>query len=181
HHYKINRPEYKERNGHWDILNFPKEYRQNTIHAALLRTGKVLLIAGSGNNQDNFDAKKYDTRIWDPETNTIKKVPTPDDLFCTGHTQLGNGNLLVAGGTKRYEKLKGDVKKAGGLMIVHNEDPDAPKTIKAGTKFTGKKTGKTFVAKDPAVVERAKKVFDKKTGKFLRTEPGLDRIYVEAE
>ncbi|WP_431036371.1 galactose oxidase-like domain-containing protein [Streptomyces sp. P6-2-1] len=181
HHYKINRPEYKERNGHWDILNFPKEYRQNTIHAALLRTGKVLLIAGSGNNQDNFDAKKYDTRIWDPASNTIKKVPTPDDLFCTGHTQLANGNLLVAGGTKRYEKLKGDVKKAGGLMIVHNEDPDAPKTIKAGTKFTGKESGKTFVAKDPAVVERAKKIFDKKTGKFLRTEPGLDRIYVEAE
>ncbi|WP_031001417.1 kelch motif-containing protein [Streptomyces sp. NRRL F-5630] len=181
HHYKINRPGYKERNGHWDILNFPKEYRQNTIHAALLRTGKVLLIAGSGNNQDNFDAKKYDTRVWDPETNTIKKVPTPDDLFCTGHTQLASGNLLVAGGTKRYEKLKGDVKKAGGLMIVHNEDPDAPKTIRTGTKFVGKESGKTFVAKDPAVVERAKKVFDKKTGKFLRTEPGLDRIYVEAE
>ncbi|MDT0409277.1 MULTISPECIES: kelch motif-containing protein [Streptomyces] len=181
HHYKINRPGYKERNGHWDVLDFPKEYRQNTIHAALLRTGKVLLIAGSGNNQDNFDAKKYDTRIWDPETNTIKKVPTPDDLFCTGHTQLANGNLLVAGGTKRYEKLKGDVKKAGGLMIVHNEDPDAPKTIRTGTRFVGKESGKTFVAKDPAVVERAKKVFDKKTGKFLRTEPGLDRIYVEAE
>ncbi|MFF4766735.1 galactose oxidase-like domain-containing protein [Streptomyces sp. NPDC001255] len=181
HHYKINRPGYKERNGHWDVLDFPKEYRQNTIHAALLRTGKVLLIAGSGNNQENFDAKKYDTRIWDPETNTIKKVPTPDDLFCTGHTQLANGNLLVAGGTKRYEKLKGDVKKAGGLMIVHNEDPDAPKTIRTGTKFIGKESGKTFVAKDPAVVERAKKVFDKKTGKFLRTEPGLDRIYVEAE
>ncbi|MGW0207213.1 hypothetical protein ACWDZ8_15885, partial [Streptomyces sp. NPDC003233] len=30
-------------------------------------------------------------------------------LFCTGHTQLANGNLLIAGGTKRYEKLKGDV------------------------------------------------------------------------
>ncbi|WP_405872423.1 MULTISPECIES: galactose oxidase-like domain-containing protein [unclassified Streptomyces] len=181
HQYQINRPEYKADNGHWDIIEFPKEYRQDTIHAALLRTGKVLLIAGSGNNQDNFDAKKFDTRIWDPVKGTIKKIPTPKDLFCTGHTQLANGNLLIAGGTKRYEKLKGDVTKAGGLMVVHNENPDEPITLPAGTKFTGKENGQTFVSKDPVLVPRAKKVFDKKTGKFLRNDPGLGRIYVEAK
>ncbi|WP_030943828.1 kelch motif-containing protein [Streptomyces sp. NRRL S-646] len=181
HEYKINRPEYKADNGHWDIIEFPPEYRQDTIHAALLRTGKVLLIAGSGNNQDNFNAKKFDTRIWDPVKGTIKKIPTPKDLFCTGHTQLANGNLLIAGGTKRYEKLKGDVTKAGGLMVVHNENPDKPITLPAGTKFTGKENGKTFVSKDPVLVPRAKKVFDPKTGKFLRNDPGLGRIYVEAK
>ncbi|MFF4500157.1 galactose oxidase-like domain-containing protein [Streptomyces sp. NPDC001401] len=181
HQYKINRPEYKADNGHWDIIEFPPEYRQDTIHAALLRTGKVLLIAGSGNNQDNFNAKKFDTRIWDPVKGTIKKIPTPKDLFCTGHTQLANGNLLIAGGTKRYEKLKGDVTKAGGLMVVHNENPDKPITLPAGTKFTGKENGKTFVSKDPVLVPRAKKVFDPKTGKFLRNDPGLGRIYVEAK
>ncbi len=180
HQYKINQPEYKAANGKWEIVEFPEEYRQNTIHAALLRTGKVLLVAGSGNNQDNFDAKQYDTRIWDPVKGTIKKVPTPTDLFCTGHTQLANGNLLIAGGTKRYEKLKGDVTKAGGLMIVHNENPDKPITLPAGTKFTGKENGKTFVSKDPVLVPRAEKVFDKETGKFLRNDPGLGRIYVEA-
>jgi hypothetical protein len=181
HQYKINRPEYKADNGHWDIIEFPPEYRQDTIHAALLRTGKVLLIAGSGNNQDNFNAKKFDTRIWDPVRGTIKKIPTPKDLFCTGHTQLANGNLLIAGGTKRYEKLKGDVTKAGGLIVVHNENPDKPITLPAGTKFTGKENGKTFVSKDPVLVPRAKKVFDPKTGKFLRNDPGLGRTYVEAK
>jgi hypothetical protein len=181
HQYTINKPEYKAANGHWDIINFPKEFRQNTIHAALLHTGKVLLIAGSGNNQDNFDAKKFDTRIWDPVKGTVKKIPTPADLFCTGHTQLANGNLLIAGGTKRYETLKGDVTKAGGLMVVHNENPDKPITLPAGTKFTGKENGKTFVSKDPVLVPRAKKVFDKATGKFLRNDPGLGRIYVEAQ
>ena len=181
HNYKINRPEYKADNGHWEVVEFPKEYRQDTIHAALLRTGKVLLIAGSGNNQDNFDAKRFDTRIWDPVKGTIKKVPTPKDLFCTGHTQLANGNLLIAGGTKRYEKLKGDVTKAGGLMVVHNENPDKPITLPAGTRFTGKENGRTFVSKDPVLVPRAKKVFDKATGKFLRNDPGLGRIYVEAK
>ncbi|MCZ9346731.1 kelch motif-containing protein, partial [Streptomyces sp. TRM76130] len=150
-------------------------------HAALLRTGKVLLVAGSGNNQDNFDAQQFDTRIWDPVKGTIKKVPTPTDLFCTGHTQLANGNLLIAGGTKRYEKLEGDVTKAGGLMVVHNENPDKPITLPAGTKFTGKENGKTFVSKDPVLVPRAEKVFDEETGEFLRNDPGLGRIYVEAQ
>ncbi|MFJ6298426.1 galactose oxidase-like domain-containing protein [Streptomyces griseoviridis] len=181
HQYKINKPEYKAANGRWQIVEFPQQYRQDTIHAALLRTGKVLMIAGSGNNQENFDAKKFDTRIWDPVKGTIKKVPTPADLFCTGHTQLADGNLLIAGGTKRYEKLKGDVTKAGGLMVVHNENPDKPITLPAGTKFTGKENGRTFVSKDPVLVPRAKKVFDPATGAFLRNDPGLGRIYVEAQ
>ncbi|GHE61200.1 hypothetical protein GCM10018785_32810 [Streptomyces longispororuber] len=181
HEYEINRPEYKAENGHWKVFDLPEGYRQNTIHASLLHTGKVLLVAGSGNNQENFDAKRFDTRLWDPEKNTVKRVPTPTDLFCTGHTQLADGRLLIAGGTKRYEKLKGDVTKAGGLMIVHNENPDAPVTLPAGTLFTGRKNGRTFVSKDPVVVERARKVFDRRTGRFLRNEPGLGRIYVEAQ
>ncbi|MFE4664093.1 galactose oxidase-like domain-containing protein [Streptomyces sp. NPDC056734] len=181
HQYQINRPEYKAENGKWEVVEFPDEYKQNTIHAALLRTGKVLLVAGSGNDQDNFDAKQFDTRIWDPVKDTIKKVPTPTDLFCTGHTQLANGNLLIAGGTKRYEKLEGDVTKAGGLMVVHNENPDKPITLPAGTKFTGKENGKTFVSRDPVLVPRAEKVFDPETGEFLRNDPGLGRIYVEAQ
>ncbi|MET8805646.1 kelch motif-containing protein [Streptomyces sp. NPDC004546] len=180
HHYKINRPEYKAENGHWDIIEFPPEYRQDTIHAALLHTGKVLLVAGSGNNQENFDKKKFDTRIWDPVKGTIKKIPTPNDLFCTGHTQLANGNLLIAGGTKQYEKLKGDVKKAGGVMILYNENPDKPITLPAGTRFTGRQNGKTFVSQDPVLVPRATKVFDQ-TGKWLRNNPGYGRVYVEAQ
>ncbi|MFJ2718094.1 galactose oxidase-like domain-containing protein [Streptomyces sp. NPDC087437] len=180
HQYKINKPEYKAENGRWEIVEFPEEYRQNTIHAVLLHTGKVLMVAGSGNNKKNFDARQFDTRIWDPVKGTIKKVPTPEDLFCTGHTQLANGNILIAGGTKRYEKLQGDVTKAGGLMIVHNENPDKPITLPAGTRFTGGENGKTFVSKDPVLVPRAKKNFDQ-AGRFLGNSPGLGRIYVEAQ
>ncbi|MGW4041691.1 galactose oxidase-like domain-containing protein [Streptomyces sp. NPDC004721] len=180
HQYKINKPEYKAENGHWEIVEFPKEYRQNTIHAVLLHTGKVLMVAGSGNNKQNFDARQFDTRIWDPVKGTVKKVPTPEDLFCTGHTQLADGKILIAGGTKRYEKLQGDVTKAGGLMIVHNENPDKPITLPAGTRFTGGENGKTFVSKDPVLVPRAKKKFDQ-AGRFLGNSPGLGRIYVEAQ
>ncbi|WP_234543662.1 kelch motif-containing protein [Streptomyces shenzhenensis] len=179
HQYKIDRPEYKAANGHWDIVEFPKEYRQDTIHAVLLHTGKVLLVAGSGNNQDNFDAKIYDSRIWDPVKGTVEKVPTPADLFCTGHTQLANGNVLIAGGTKRYEKLKGDVRKAGGVMILYNENPDKPMTLPQGTRFTGRRNGKTFVSDDPVLIPRATKVFDK-AGRYLRNNPGYARVVVEA-
>ncbi|MER6158400.1 kelch motif-containing protein [Streptomyces sp. NPDC001868] len=181
HAYKIDRPEYKADNGQWKIVEFPEEYRQNTIHAALLHTGKILLIAGSGNDADNFDKKKFDTRVWDPVKQTIKRVPTPADLFCTGHTQLSNGNLLIAGGTKRYEKLKGDVTKAGGLMIIHNENPDKKMRIKAGTRFVGKANGKTFVLKDTVELKKAVKTFDPDTGKFTGNKPGIARAYVEAE
>ncbi|MFI6641959.1 galactose oxidase-like domain-containing protein [Streptomyces sp. NPDC050504] len=181
HEYKINQPDYKAENGHWDFLDVPSEYRINSIHAALLHTGKVLLVAGSGNNQKNFDAKKFESVLWDPKTNGFKMIPTPKDMFCSGHTQLPDGKLLIAGGTNRYEKLAGDVTKAGGLMIVHNENPDKPITLPAGTRFTGKENGKTFVSKDPLLVEKAKKVFDPKTGKWLRNDPGYGRIYVEAK
>ncbi|MEU7731824.1 kelch motif-containing protein [Streptomyces griseus] len=181
HAYTINKPEYKAANGHWDFLDVPSEHRINTIHAALLHTGKVLLVAGSGNNQKNFDAKSFRSVLWDPKTNVFKDIPTPKDMFCAGHTQLPDGKLLIAGGTKRYEKLQGDVTKAGGLMIVHNENPDKPITLPAGTRFTGKDNGKTYVSKDPVLVEKAKKVFDKQTGAFLRNDPGLGRIYVEAQ
>ncbi|MEV8349209.1 galactose oxidase-like domain-containing protein [Streptomyces niveus] len=181
HDYKINRPEYKAENGHWGFLDIPSKYKINSIHASLLHTGKVLLIAGSGNNQKNFDANKFESVLWDPATNDFKMIPTPKDMFCSGHTQLPDGKLLVAGGTKRYEKLKGDATKAGGLMVVHNEDPDKPMTLPAGTMFTGKKNGKTFESKDPVLVEKAEKIFDPVTGAFLRTEPGLGRIYVEAK
>lgn len=73
------------------------------------------------------------------------------------------------------------MKKAGGLMLVHNENPDKPITLPAGTKFTGKENGKTFVSKDPVLVPRAEKKFDPATGEFLGTTPGVGRIYVEAQ
>ncbi|WP_275559505.1 kelch motif-containing protein [Streptomyces sp. 5-6(2022)] len=178
HAYKINQPEYKAENGHWDVVDVPEAYRINTIHAALPHTGKVLLVAGSGNNAKNFAAKSFRSVLWDPEKNTFTNIPTPKDLFCSGHSQLPNGKLLVAGGTQRYEKLRGNVEKAGGLMFVHNEDPDKPKTLPAGTRFTGKENGKTFESKDPILVPRAKKTTHRK-GKVTVTA-STARVYVEA-
>ena len=77
HEYKINSQGYKERNGHWSILAVPEKLRVNAIHAALLRTGKVLIVAGSGNDRKQFDAGKFHTILWDPATDKFKRIHTP--------------------------------------------------------------------------------------------------------
>ncbi|MEU6484318.1 kelch motif-containing protein [Streptomyces sp. NPDC046887] len=158
HAYKIAQPAYQARYGSWQRLHVPGEYRLNAIHAALLHTGKVLLIAGSGNSQAKFDAGSFDTVLWDPVRNSFKKIPTPEDFFCAGHSQLPDGRLLVAGGTARYEVLDGAVKKAGGGMRVKNESPDRAVTLKKGTVFRSP-TGVEYVTTTAVTVPKAKREF----------------------
>ncbi|MDN3294444.1 kelch motif-containing protein [Streptomyces ficellus] len=158
HAYKISQPGYKAKYGSWQHLAVPEEFRLNAIHAALLHTGKVLLIAGSGNNQKKFDAGTFDTILWDPVKNTFKKIPTPEDFFCAGHSQLPDGRLLVAGGTARYEVLDGEVKRAGGGMRVKNESPDKAITLKKGTVFRSP-SGVEYVSKFDVTVPKAKREF----------------------
>ncbi|MFJ3225434.1 galactose oxidase-like domain-containing protein [Streptomyces sp. NPDC086783] len=154
--YKIAQPAYKARYGSWSQLDIPKEFRTNAIHAALLHTGKVLIVAGSGNEIKKFDKGSFDTVLWDPRKNTFKKIPTPDDFFCSGHAQLPDGRLLVAGGTARYERLDGEVERAGGGMRVKNEDPDKAMVLKKGTRFRSP-AGVEYVSKFEVTIPRAKR------------------------
>ncbi|MER8045774.1 kelch motif-containing protein [Streptomyces sp. NPDC094032] len=159
HAYKIAQPGYQREFGSWSVVPVPDAYRVNAIHAALLHTGKVLLIAGSGNNQKKFDAGTFETVLWDPVRNTFKKIPTPEDFFCSGHTALPDGRLLVAGGTARYEILDGEVKKAGGGMRVKNESPDRAVTLKKGTLFRSP-SGVEYVSKTDVTVPKATRAFE---------------------
>lgn len=108
--------------GRWDMAKYDSPV--NSVHAALLNTGKVLLIAGSGNDEKAFDAKTFRTVIWDPNTGEFKEVPTPWDAFCAGHVFLPDGKLLVAGGTKNYEDLERVPRlNYGGLKDSYIFDP----------------------------------------------------------
>ncbi|MGA5202094.1 galactose oxidase-like domain-containing protein [Streptomyces variegatus] len=158
HAYEIAQPEYKAAYGSWSRLDIPEEYRTNAIHAALLHTGKVLIVAGSGNEQRKFDKGEFDTVLWDPEKNTFKKIPTPEDFFCAGHAQLPDGRLLVAGGTARYELLDGEVTRAGGGMRVKNENPDKAVFLKKGTRFRSP-AGVEYVTRFDVTVPKAKRGF----------------------
>ncbi|KAF4409218.1 MULTISPECIES: kelch motif-containing protein [Streptomyces] len=177
HAYKIDQPAYKARFGHWDLLDVPQKFRVNAIHAALLHTGKVLLIAGSGNDEESFDAGTFETVLWDPVKDTFKLIPTPEDLFCSGHAQLPDGKLLVAGGTARYEVLDGKVERAAGPMLVKNEDPDRARTFPKGTVFRSPDGREYRTAREFTVPAAVKKQGD--DGKVTVTA-SEERVFVEA-
>ncbi|MET9730088.1 kelch motif-containing protein [Streptomyces sp. NPDC006458] len=159
HAYKIAQPGYKARYGSWSQVSIPERYRTNAIHAALLHTGKVLIVAGSGNEQRKFDKGDFDTVLWDPKAGTFQKIPTPDDFFCSGHAQLPDGRLLVAGGTARYELLDGEVDRAGGGMRVKNENPDKAVHLRKGTRFRSP-AGVEYVTRFDVTVPEAQRSFD---------------------
>ncbi len=87
--------------GQWEVLpGFGEGAR--TVHTVLLQNGRLLLMAGSGNNRTFALEKRWYSYVYDPLTKAAKEIPTPYDLFCAGHVQLSNGNVLILGGTKEY-------------------------------------------------------------------------------
>ncbi|WP_210587913.1 kelch motif-containing protein [Streptomyces sp. GESEQ-35] len=179
HAYKIAQPSYQARYGSWTQVDIPEEYRTNAIHAALLHTGKVLIVAGSGNEQRKFNKGSFDTVLWDPKANTFKKIDTPDDFFCAGHAQLPDGRLLVAGGTARYELLDGEVDRAAGGMRVKNESPNKAMFLKKGTVFRSP-AGVEYVSRFDVTVPKARALTDGRTGRTTRVTASEVRVFVEA-
>ncbi|MEP6624758.1 MAG: galactose oxidase, partial [Acidimicrobiia bacterium] len=97
--------------GKWEIA--PTAAPVRAVHAALLKNGHVLLIQGSGNDPDLFAAGTFSTTEWDPVANTFRSIPTPYDMFCSGHAALPDGSLLVAGGTAAYPDQAGNLDYKG--------------------------------------------------------------------
>ncbi len=157
--YERSRPEYMAKYGSWETVELPEEYRTRAIHAALLYTGDVLLVAGSGNSQKNFDAGTFETILWNPVTDEVTKIDTPEDLFCGGHSYLPDGNLLVAGGTKKYEVLADEVSEAAGVLTLKNELDSGPVELPEGTSFTGP-DGLTYTSTEDVTVPAAHKMAD---------------------
>jgi Galactose oxidase-like, Early set domain len=93
--------------GKWQVM--PYESTVRGIHAVMLHNGKVLLVAGSGNDPSAFAAGTFKTAVYDPATGTFTNVATPVDLFCAGHVQLADGRVLVMGGNKGYPSADGTV------------------------------------------------------------------------
>lgn len=87
-------------NGRWDVL--PTQNPVRSMHSVVLSNGKVLLIAGSGNSEENFDAGTFTSAVYDPAKGTYKVIPTPKDMFCSGHVQLADGRVLVMSGNKAF-------------------------------------------------------------------------------
>jgi len=91
--------------GEWEIM--PLSSPARAMHSVVLNDGRVLLVAGSGNDTDLFAAGTFKTAIYDPQTATFTEVDTPADLFCAGHVQLSDGRVLVMGGNLDYPDAAG--------------------------------------------------------------------------
>src|SRR5438477_2008019 len=94
-------PSTKSQYGQWSTL--PYTMPINPIHAALLHTGKVLIVAGSGNDPNNaFPSNTnpdYESAIWDPQAGKITTQRVAWDMFCNGMSVMADGRVLINGGT----------------------------------------------------------------------------------
>ena len=81
----------------------------NPVHAVLLRTGQVLIVAGSGNDaaETNFQAA-----IWDPPSETFSVQALAWDMFCNGMAVLADGRVFINGGNLQYDPFFGEPRNA---------------------------------------------------------------------
>ena len=109
--YEATRPQNEARNGLWTIVATSPV---RSVHAILEDTGNILLMAGTGNNGSlggqvvtNLPASDYQAAVFDPTTMNFVSLTALWDVFCGGHVILPDGNILVSGGTRKYEKVQG--------------------------------------------------------------------------
>ena len=79
----------------------------NPVHVALMHTGKVLVVSGSGNYPPDTD---YTAAIWDPANDTVTTMPITWDMFCNGMVVMPDGRPFVMGGTLQYDPFFGQQK-----------------------------------------------------------------------
>jgi hypothetical protein len=101
--------------GKWSTL--PYTMPINPIHVTLLRTGKILVVAGSGNCPPSQSGcplgPPYGTGngsgalLLDPTTGNMTRFSTSWDMFCNGMVTLPDGRGFINGGTIQYDPFFG--------------------------------------------------------------------------
>lgn len=107
--------------GTWTTL--PYTMPINPIHVALLNTGKVLVVAGSGNYPPNTN---FQAAVWDPQTGSITTQPVAWDMFCNGMVVMPDGRPFINGGTIRYDPSFYGAANVSVFDPVTNKFTDVP-------------------------------------------------------
>lgn len=107
--------------GKWIVADYQLPIR--AVHSTLLKNGKILLIAGSGNDLDQFNAGTFKASVFDPITGTFTTLNVPKDMFCAGHVTLPDGRVLIQGGTSAYPTDPAAA-NYGGIKDSFIFDPD---------------------------------------------------------
>lgn len=92
----------------WQIINNNSQIL--AIHAALLPTNQILMFGGdehnAAQNQSGNPADVDNTRLFNLSPSAPQQIETlgsPNtDVFCSGHSLLADGRLLVGGGTQAW-------------------------------------------------------------------------------
>ena len=89
------------------------------VHTTTLRTGEVLLFSDAG------DGRESDAYLWNPQNGKFRSARLDKyDLFCSGHSVLADGRVLVTGGQARGgHKHNGDDTNYAGIKAAHLFDP----------------------------------------------------------
>ena len=81
----------------------------NPIHVALMNTGEVLIVAGSGNLATET---LYQAAVWNPISQTFQTQTIAWDMFCNGMVVLHDGRVFVNGGSLQYDPFFGEPRSA---------------------------------------------------------------------
>lgn len=81
----------------------------NPIHLTLLHTGKVLIVAGSGNVPTEH---VFTGGVWDPQTGDISVQTLGWDMFCNAMVALEDGRVFINGGNLAYDPFLGEPRNA---------------------------------------------------------------------
>ena len=93
--------------GQWQTL--PNLMPINPVHAALLHTGQVLIVSGSGNLPTNTNLQ---AAVFDPASGLVTTQRVAWDMFCNGMVVLPDGRAFVNGGTLQYDPFHGQLRSS---------------------------------------------------------------------
>ena len=120
--------------GTWATASYDIPHR--FVHTTLLKNGKVLMLAGSGNQASAFAAGTFTASVWSPTTGAFTELRVPEDMFCAGHVTLPDGRILIMGGTKQYSDVTKGV-PFEGIASSYIFNPDDESFTKINNAQTG--------------------------------------------